>query len=130
MRKAFKILYVCPICNSDNVEYKSWVNPNTNSISTPDEADDSDCWCCDCETHNELITIQLPNNGTKVIGFQVVSDDGNIHPAMAGSFCLYSLSQANEMLMDNFKDVWKLRAIYTGEIEVPTKMYTGKDPRI
>jgi hypothetical protein len=130
MKKRIKILIVCPLCGSDNVEERCWSNPNDNSVSRPYEPDDSDCYCCDCETHNVLVPKEYPNNGTKVVGFQVVSDNRNIHPAMAGSFCLYSLSQANEMLMDNPKEKFKLKAVYTREIEKPTIMFEGKDPRI
>jgi len=131
MKKRIKTLMVCPLCGSDNVEYKVWFNPNTQLESlSPFEPDDSDCYCNDCETHNVLVLKEYPNNGTKVVGFQVVTDNGDIHPSMSGSFCLYSLSQANEMLMENPKEQFKLKAIYTREIEKPTKMFVGDNPRI
>jgi hypothetical protein len=64
----------------------------------------------------------------EVIGFQVVTDDNdmNIHPDMAGSFCVYSLKQARKMVAkgcQNKSQKWKLITIYSGDIEEPTMMF-------
>jgi hypothetical protein len=51
---------------------------------------------------------------------------------MEASFCIYSLSQAKEMLEDlpgmNLFNEWKLLAIWTDDVEEPTMMFKG-DPR-
>jgi hypothetical protein len=131
-----KSLWLCPHCGSDNVETKMWVNPNTNTIGDCDAGEDGDGWCNDCEQHGELILQELPVS-KKVVGFQVVGIEGtaqedNINPLMAGSFCLYNRSQANEMLeKSNTTFVnwcWKLLTIWSGDVEEPTLMFEG-DPR-
>jgi hypothetical protein len=72
---------------------------------------------------------------TEVIGFQVVGEDGTpqegeIHPDMAASFCLYNLSQAQAMVdkNNNGQEQWKLLAIWSDDVENPTMMFSG-DPR-
>ena len=127
-------LWLCPICASDNVETKYWVNPNDNAIGT--DCEDERAYCNDCEQHVELLLTDVPANREKVVGFQVVGVDGSdhegeIHPDMDASFCLYNLSQANEMLKyDKGKNDagWKLLAIWTDDVEEPTFMFKG-DPR-
>jgi hypothetical protein len=126
-----RTLYLCPNCGSDNVERKAWVNANTNEVQDGDTGDDD--YCNDCGEHGELL-LQNVKAGADVIGFQVVSNDGgnDIHPLMDGSFCLYNLSQAKEMLEDrpgkNLFNEWKLLAIWSGDVEEPTMMFEG-DPR-
>jgi hypothetical protein len=127
-----KQIWLCGSCGSDNVEIKNWVNPNTGEVGT--DCEDDLGYCQDCELHSELI-LSTVKASAKVIGFQVVGDDGTaedgeIHPSMDASFCLYSLSQAKEMLEDNDngKEQWKLLAIWTGDVEEPTIMFES-DPR-
>ena len=126
-----KTLWLCASCNSDKVEVKSWVNLNTNEISGEvSDGDDNDNWCKDCEGHNPVYQSKLKASA-KVVGFQVVGkeetpDEGNIHPDMAGSFCLYNLSQAREMTGKH--GYWNLLTIWSGDVEEPTIMFEG-DPR-
>jgi hypothetical protein len=125
-----KTLWLCPHCGSDNVEHKTWVNANTNEISDYDNGEEGNGYCNDCEEHGELITGKVKAD-TEIIGFQVVGaegykNEGDIHPKMAGSFCLYSLSQAKAMFNGSYN--WKLLAIWTGDVEEPTLMFKG-NPR-
>ena len=127
-RKAFITTWVCPNCNSNRVQQKAWVNLNGNSVdwdSSSDLVDDEDYYCQDCEEHLVPITLDIPAR-SKIIGFQVVNDQNDIHPDMDASFCLYSLSQAQEMI-DGSGD-WHLLCIWTGGVEEPTFMFKG-DPR-
>ena len=135
-RKTIRTLWLCSNCGSDRVQQKAWVDLNENSIdwdSSSDLIDDEDYYCQDCEEHLAPITQDVPVK-KKIIGFQVVSNCGgdDIHPMMAGSFCIYSLSQAKEMLEDrpgkNLFNEWKLLAIWTDDVEEPTMMFKG-DPR-
>lgn len=123
-----KTVYVCEYCQSDNVELKYWVNPNTRKIGG--DCEEPVGYCNDCELYRVVRTAKLIAT-TKVVGFQVVSDDdnGNIHPDMDGSFCLYSLSQANAMIEKDDGKLWRLCAIWTGDVEEPTMMFKG-DPRM
>lgn len=60
----------------------------------------------------------------KLLGYQVVNKDNEIHPKMDGSFCVYSWEQASKMIDDqNEYDNWSLLPIYKGDIENPTVMY-------
>jgi rubredoxin len=123
-----KTLWLCPHCGSDNVEMKVWVNVNTNELGVDCEEDEG--YCNDCEEHGELILSTLKASA-KLEGYQVVDDEkGDIHPDMVGSFCLYSLSQAKEMLKIKATNLygsgnWKLLAIWTGDVEEPTMMFKG-----
>lgn len=125
-----KSLYLCPHCGSDNIETKSWVNPNTNEVKDSDTGDDD--YCNDCQQHGEMLYESVPVH-KKVVGFQVVDEDTDeIHPCMEASFCLYNLSQAKEMLVGSptmkFAGNWKLLCIWSGDVEEPTIMFEG-DPR-
>lgn len=70
----------------------------------------------------------------KIIGFQVVDIDNNIHPDMGASFCVYSLSQAKKMLngksrsLLNKLDDWYIKTILENDIEELIMMFEG-DPR-
>ena len=47
--------YVCKECGSSNVEKKAWVNPNNdNCFIDYISNDEDDCWCHDCDGHQEL----------------------------------------------------------------------------
>jgi len=129
-----KTVLVCPNCKSDNVHVKMWVNPNTNEvIDSASDGEEDDEWCDDCREHYKLNTVTLKPSA-KVIGFQVVGEEhtkeeGNIHPDMAGSFCIYNLEQAREMIENSigrrFENNWRLLAIWEGDIEEPTFMFNG-----
>ena len=130
-----KIVHLCGNCNSDNVEMKKWVNANTDKVGDfASDGDDDDVWCNDCETHGGIYVATLKPDA-KVIGFQVVGEEGTlkegeIHPDMDASFCIYSLSQAKEMLEDNENGHWhwRLLTIWEGDVEEPTFIFKG-DPR-
>jgi hypothetical protein len=63
-----------------------------------------------------------------VIGFQVDLDkNGEMHPDMSASFCVYSYPQVTEMIKQD-RSRWKLLTIYNDTIEEPTLMFKG-DPR-
>jgi hypothetical protein len=133
MSKETKTVYICTHCNSDKVQIKAWVNPNNNNEFV-DEVPDELGWCEDEQLHGEIQTAELRADA-KVIGFQVVGEDGTeqegeIHPGMDASFCIYSLKQAQSMLGDNNHgdEQWRLLTIWTGDIEEPTMMFEG-DPR-
>jgi hypothetical protein len=55
-----KTIYVCPNCGSQNVEYKTWTNPNTNETNHDHPMEDGDCYCNDCECHDKLIQKEVP----------------------------------------------------------------------
>jgi hypothetical protein len=125
-----KTLWLCASCNSDNVEFKVWANANTNEVRG-DSPDAQDCWCADCQDNTPLYLSTLKANA-KVVGFQVVgrpegNKDGDIHPNMPGSFCIYNLSQARKMIGEDNR-TWQLLTIWTGDVEEPTMMFKG-DPR-
>lgn len=130
-----KCVYLCTHCQSDNVQVKAWVRPNEGNLYV-DEVNEGDepGWCDDCNLTTFIETAQLKATA-KVIGFQVVGEDGTneegeIHPHMDASFCLYSLPQAKAMLDDdnNGEECWRLMSIWTGDVEEPTMMFEG-DPR-
>lgn len=127
-----KMVWVCTNCNSDNVLFKAWVNPNNDFKFDNGCTDGQNHWCDDCQTHSELIQVELKSDA-KVIGFQVVGEectdaDGSIHPDMEDSFSVYSLSQCNEMIGTNEENAWRLQTIWEGDIEEPQIMFSG-DPR-
>lgn len=123
-----KQVWLCPNCGSDNVDIKKWVNANSDEVGTDCEEDEG--YCNDCEEKGELILSTIKETA-KVVGYQVVGADdsenaSDIHPDMDASFCLYSLSQAKEMIGGD--NGWKLLTIWSGDVEEPTIMYKG-DPR-
>jgi hypothetical protein len=130
-KKETKTLWLCGSCGSDNVEHKAWVKANTNEILDSETGDDLG-YCADCGQNVVINTAELKASA-EVVGFQVVDDErGEIHPTMEGSFCLYNLSQAREMLEGSptmkFAGNWKLLTIWTGDVEDATPMFEG-DPR-
>lgn len=120
-----KNLRLCDNCNSDNIQIKAWINPNNNKIIDEVEGEE-DVWCEDCQGHHTTTEIEK-NSTDKVEGFQVVNDNNEIHPDMDGSFCLYNLTQANNMIDPN-PSKWKLLTCWTGDVEEPTYMFEG-NPR-
>jgi hypothetical protein len=125
-----KTVFLCSNCGSDNVEMKAWVNPNTDDVGDTVSTEEEDCYCNDCEGHHKLLSHELKANA-KVVGFQVVGVDGTehegeIHPAMDASFCLYNLSWCRQYLHEYYN--WRLLTIWEGDVEEPTLMFEG-DPR-
>jgi len=135
MSKKTKTLYICTHCNSDNVQVRAWVKPNENYKFIDEINEDDELgWCEDEQLHTGIQTAQI-NANDRVIGFQVVGEDGTqqegeIHPDMVASFCVYSLEQANEMLRrtNPTGERWRLLTIWSGDIEEPRMMFNG-DPR-
>jgi hypothetical protein len=124
-----KEAWLCPHCGSDNIKVKVWAKPNSGMLTDVDDAYpiNNECHCLDCEQDGKAIFATTIKYLAEVIGFQVVDDEGNIHPDMAGSFCVYSLSQAQAMIKKGCKNPeqkWKLLAIWRYDIEEPTIMYT------
>lgn len=124
-----KTVYVCMHCQSDNVQVKAWVKPNDNNEYV-DEVPDEMGWCCDEQLVADIQTAELRDDA-RVIGFQVVGEEGTqlegeIHPDMDASFCVYNLKQAHQMLDD--ENNWRLLTIWEGDVEEPQMMFEG-DPR-
>ena len=130
-----KTVHVCDFCGSDNVQTKAWVRPNENNEYVDLVSEEiQDNYCDDCDQNTMLNVIDKPRRAV-VIGFQVWGDDGTAqdgepHPHMKGSFCVYSLDQANSMMDDDNdgEEQWKLMTIWTDTIEEPTLMFKT-DPR-
>lgn len=131
-----KCVYLCMHCGSDAVQVKSWTRPNEGHKFVDEVEGDELGWCDDCQQTVDIQTAELKKRA-EVVGYQVVGQDsspveGEIHPHMDASFCLYSLDQARSMLDDdNLGDergYWRLLTIWTGDVEEPTIMYEG-DPR-
>ncbi|HPC10137.1 MAG TPA: hypothetical protein PLN85_03600 [archaeon] len=47
-------ILVCSECGSEDIEVKTWVNPNTNEIGDVVSNEEEDCWCNDCQEHCTL----------------------------------------------------------------------------
>ena len=125
-----KCVYLCMYCGSDNVQVKAWVKPNHGHKFVDEIEGDELGWCDDCQNTVDVQTAELKKTAV-VQGYQVVGDDsspyeGDIHPDMDASFCLYSLSQARQMIGDDLN--WRLLTIWEGDVEEPTMMFEG-DPR-
>lgn len=121
MRKPNKMVWVCPNCDSDNVQIREWVNPNTSYTDDSSELDDEDYWCNDCQSH-KILTTKIVAARTKVIGFQVLFDSKKVrfHPSTKPDE-VYSLEQARDLLNSSHK----LKAVWSCEIETPVMMFTG-----
>ena len=119
-----KSVWVCELCNSPNVQEKRWVdinNPSDIELQEMVEDEDNTVWCNDCEQHTNVHEVFLKKDA-KVIGYQVVGEDygfheGEIHPDMAGSFCVYPLEWARKRLVAG---EWRLLTVWEGDIENPT----------
>jgi hypothetical protein len=120
------IRQLCAGCNSDNLDLT-----RTYANKLEDGKEVIQVWCNDCQDFHPAYEAIFKSKKYKVEGFQVVNDD-DIHPMMEGSFCLYNLSQAREMLADrpgkNLFNEWRLLTCWTGDVEEPTKMFKG-NPR-
>jgi hypothetical protein len=127
-----KCVYLCMHCGGDHVQVKSWTKPNDGQKFVDEVEGDELGWCDDCQLSSVIQTAEL-KTCAKVIGFQVVGEDGTeqdgeIHPDMDASFCVYNLSQANEMLNSDIEGQWRLLTLWEGDVEEPTMMFEG-DPR-
>lgn len=129
-----KTVWVCPDCGSDNVQTKMWVNVNTNKVDGQTMEDYDEYYCEDCKNYISKVSEAIMMPRKKVIGFQVVGiedckNEGNMHPDMEASFCIYSLSQAIDMITKpsgtGSNDNWKLLTIWTDDVEEPTFMFKG-----
>jgi hypothetical protein len=49
-------IYRCSKCQSQNIEIKEWVNPNTKEISFEFDTDREECWCKNC---NEITQLEI-----------------------------------------------------------------------
>lgn len=128
-----KTVYICTHCNSDNVRVNAWVKPNQNYRFLTELIDEIG-YCDDCNLPSVTETCSLSRDA-KVIGFQVVGEDGTpeegeIHPHMDASFCIYNLTQARSMMDDDNQgeEHWRLLTIWSGDVEDPTMMFKG-NPR-
>ena len=128
-----KTVYICTHCDSDNVQVKGWVRPNNGHAFVDEIEGDEMGWCDDEGLSSEIQTTEVKRRA-EVIGFQVVGDDGTqqeglIHPQAQIDLEVYSLPQAQAMLDDdNGTTQWKLKTIWTNDVEEPTMMFKG-DPR-
>ena len=112
-----KTVVLCKECNTDDVTIKV---RNAG-------------YCMICGKDVEIYKSELKADA-KVIGYQVVGmagheNEGQLHPEMEASFCLYSLKQARKMLSsDNtmYTDEWIIVSIWSGDIEEPTLMFHNK----
>ena len=128
-----KVPIVCKHCRSTN-------NAKYGSRTTQRRGKIQKYYCKDCEiTFSRIDTKVFPcsNGAVRVQGYQVIYEGENgveMHPEMEASFCLYSLQQAKEMIMHDMVDgkriEWKLLTCYKGDVEEPTLMFKGKDPRV
>ena len=128
-----KDMYLCPICNSDNVQGKYWVGLNDMKVDDcVDDGGDESEFCMDCE-NTFVISYPIPLlSSAHVIGFQVSGKkgtglDGQIHPDMDASFCVYNLSWCKKRITSD--NDWELLTIWHGDIEEPTMMFTS-NPRL
>ena len=129
-----KTVYICSHCFSDNVQVKAWVRPNQ-GMQFVDEVCEGDelGWCDDEDLSSVIDTIEVKRRD-KVIGFQVVGEEGTnqeglLHPQAQNGLEVYSLLQAMAMLDDdNGNEQYKLKAIWEDDLEKPVMMFTG-DPR-
>lgn len=126
-----KTLWLCSNCESDNVEQKSWVNMNTETARFVNiDGEITEYYCNDCKEHHFPYEKKMKYT-TEIIGYQVVGEDdtdcsGRIHDDMEASFCVYSLKQATEMLMNSTEGDWKISTIWSDFITEPTIMFEGK----
>lgn len=124
-----KTVWVCQDCGSDNVQFKTWTDANTMTATNEEcPIEDGDCNCKDCESTSLLKQVEMMPR-SKVIGFQVVGEEqypneGELHPDMDNGSCIYNLEQTIKMIVNN-KDPWRLKAIWSGDIEKPTLMFEG-----
>ena len=131
MKKTERQMYVCLSCGSIHVQQKVWADLNSSSIDWDGSSDLDEYYCEDSKhrTTPVLRTIKTVNGAVRVEGYQVRDVAGDIHPAMSNNKSLYSLEQANEMLLDDTPGYWYLKAVYRHDFEGQVKMFTGK-PRL
>ena len=126
----FHTVFMCPECGSDNVQVKAWVRPNENAKLVDYLTEQvADGFCDDCHQHVMTDTVEM-NVRHEVIGYQVCNDNTDqLHPKMLDNKMVYNILDADAMLRDLTTDGdWKLKTIWTADIENPVKMFSG-DPR-
>lgn len=139
MKKENLIQWYCPECGSIHVQQKAWVGLNSSEIDWEGSEDLCEYYCQDCESTFDRIDSKIfkcHNGKPRIQGYQVVANGENgveMYPSMDASFCLYSLSQAKEMLNESVElptgnCEWKLLTCFKGDIDEPTLMFKG-DPR-
>ena len=132
MKKEFKQMWVCLSCGSIHVQQTNAViNLNDNTIDWDERLGGEEYECQDSghRTTPKLRTIKTVNGAVRVAGYQVRDVAENVHPDMVNDKSLYSLEQANKMLLDNSVEwKWYLKAVYRHDFEGQVKMFKG-NPR-
>lgn len=131
MKKTERQMWVCLSCGSIHVQQKVWADLNSSSIDWDGSSDLDEYYCEDSKhrTKPVLRTIKTVNGAVRVTGYQVRDVTEKTHPAMSNDKALYSLKQANEMLLDNSVEwKWYLKAVYRHDFEGQVKMFEG-NPR-
>jgi len=125
-------MWVCLSCGSIHVQQlHAVVNLNENTIDWDRSMDLAEYECQDSghRTNPVLRTIKTVNGAVRVAGYQVRDVAENVHPDMVNDKALYSLEQANKMLLDNSVEwKWYLKAVYRHDFEGQVKMFEG-NPR-
>ena len=55
-----KTVLVCSNCGGQNVQTKTWRNPNSGELGEPISNEENDNWCEDCDEHHPLIPKEVP----------------------------------------------------------------------
>jgi hypothetical protein len=55
-----KTVLVCSNCGGQNVQTKTWRNPNSGELGEPISYEEEDCWCENCDEHHPLIPKEVP----------------------------------------------------------------------
>lgn len=123
-------MLVCEECGSKDIEQKAWVDANTNEYKdTASDGDTEDNYCNKCGAHARFINeedFEGVKSTKKVVGYQVVDVNNNIHPHIEGSWIVLSKPEAIE-LIKSYEAKWKLLTIFEGDIEEGNKTFEG-DP--
>lgn len=69
---------------------------------------------------NEVFNLKTED---KLIGYQAMDNETNVHPKMQNTYSVYSKSQIKEMIGDD--NQWRIVPIYEGTIENPEYMFEG-----
>jgi len=80
-------------------------------------------YAVDVLEYDEDIVLNFPK---ELIGYQVINEEGGIHPKIPNTFSIYSRSQAVALINNtNDNENWKLLEIYEGDIENPEYCFEG-----
>ena len=63
-----KTIYVCSTCKGQNIQIKSWIDPNTHEYKEDAIFDHEDTWCADCQEGHSIEpenshSDELPDSG-------------------------------------------------------------------